>query len=132
MMISLILITSLVAMMIIVVVSNYASQKKVIRQLQEQNAQLATVFKDLRALFSADIVFGKSMTELNSQIVALDNKIEQLENSRNNDGTYPHALKILDMGGSKQEIMDNCKLTNAEAELLLNLHAYRTATTMSS
>lgn len=116
-------------LLIVVLALLYAHQKirRLSRELQCQEDQLKTLMKDLKALFSADIVFGKSLSELQTQLVSLDNRIEQLENTRHNDSSYPHALKILDMGGDKQEIMDSCHLSNAEAELLKNLHAYRNA-----
>lgn len=105
--------------------------KNLQQQFTNQDKQFKQFMKDIKALFSADIIFGKSVTELQTQLNSIDSKIEQLENQRSNDGSYPHALKILDMGGDKQEIIDNCNLSNAEAELLLNLHAYRNASKLT-
>jgi hypothetical protein len=50
-----------------------------------------------------------------------------LENKRDNDGGYRHALRILEMGGNRDEIVESCHLSLAEADLLMNLQAYRTA-----
>ncbi|KTD47228.1 hypothetical protein Lrub_2150 [Legionella rubrilucens] len=77
------------------------------------------------AVVNADLVFAKKLAEINSQLVSMDNQLQSLETKRDNDGGYQHALKILEMGGNKDEIISSCHLSNAEAELLMNLHAYR-------
>ncbi|KTC99428.1 DUF2802 domain-containing protein [Legionella erythra] len=77
------------------------------------------------AVVNADLVFAKKLAEINKQLVSMDNQLQSLETKRDNDGGYQHALKILEMGGNKDEIISSCHLSNAEAELLMNLHAYR-------
>lgn len=77
------------------------------------------------AVVNADLVFAKKLAEINNQLVSMDNQLQSLETKRDNDGGYQHALKILEMGGNKDEIISSCHLSNAEAELLMNLHAYR-------
>lgn len=76
-------------------------------------------------MVNADLVFAKKLAEINKQLVSMDNQLQSLETKRDNDGGYQHALKILEMGGNKDEIISSCHLSNAEAELLMNLHAYR-------
>lgn len=77
------------------------------------------------AVVNADLVFAKKLAEINRQLVSMDNQLQSLETKRDNDGGYQHALKILEMGGNKDEIVSSCHLSNAEAELLMNLNAYR-------
>lgn len=77
-------------------------------------------------LVNADLMFAKQLNEINRQFVSMDNQLQALENKRDNDGSYQHALRILEMGGDKEEIITSCHLSNAEAELLMNLNAYRT------
>lgn len=79
-----------------------------------------------KLLVNADLVFAKQIAEINRQLISMDNQLQSLENKRDNDGGYQHALHILEMGGSKEEIMSSCHLSHAEAELLINLNAYRT------
>lgn len=88
---------------------------------------LAQMQKDHPVLINADLLFSKQLMEINAQLVSMDNQLQNLENKRNNDGSYQHALRILEMGGNKDEIISNCHLSNAEADLLLNLQAYRVA-----
>lgn len=91
-----------------------------------------TLFKTLAkhqmeqsAVVNADLIFAKKLTEINHQLVSMDNQLQALLTKRDNDGGYQHALRILEMGGDKEEIVNSCHLSNAEAELLMNLNAYR-------
>lgn len=95
--------------------------------------QMKTVLVELdqqkvshRLLINADLGFAKQLAEFNRQFISMDNQLQTLENKRDNDGGYQHALRILAMGGDKEEIMKSCHLSSAEAELLINLNAYRT------
>lgn len=104
------------------------------RKLQLQEKKLTQLSKKLghqeleqAALVNADLVFARQMAEINRQLTSIDTQVQQLETKRDNDGGYQHALRILQMGGDKEEIMASCHLSNAEAELLLNLNAYRSA-----
>ena len=85
------------------------------------------VLEEYPALLMADLQFSKRMKQMDQTLLAIEQKIQALENKRDNDGGYQHALKILEMGGTKEEIIESCHLTAAEAELLMSLHSYRVA-----
>ncbi|RAP36064.1 hypothetical protein B1207_10870 [Legionella quinlivanii] len=106
-------------------------QRKEMKSLSLKLSQLSKSVEryqsEQTALVNADLVFAKQLTDLNRQLGSIDSQVNMIENKRNNDGGYQHALRILQMGGDKAEIIDNCHLSNAEAELLMNLHAYREA-----
>jgi septal ring factor EnvC (AmiA/AmiB activator) len=107
------------------------NQRKNILSLEEKytglEKNLAQMIKDHPILVNADLQFAKQLREINRQLVSMDNQLQDLENKRDNDGGYQHALHILEMGGNKEEIIDSCHLSSAEAELLMNLQAYRSA-----
>ena len=107
------------------------NQRKQILRLENQctslEKNLEQVTKDHPILVSADLHFAKQLREINRQLVSMDNQLQDLENKRDNDGGYQHALHILEMGGNKEEIIESCHLSSAEAELLMNLQAYRSA-----
>jgi septal ring factor EnvC (AmiA/AmiB activator) len=107
------------------------SHRKQIKALKEKNTtlekQIDQITKDHPLLINADLYFSKQLREINTQLVSMDNQLQDLENKRDNDGGYQHALRILEMGGNKEEIIENCHLSGAEAELLMNLQAYRVA-----
>ncbi|MCW8410309.1 DUF2802 domain-containing protein [Legionella sp. PATHC035] len=96
-------------------------------QLDTQQKSIDEITKDHPMLIHADLLFSKQLKEINTQLISMDNQIQDLENKRDNDGGYRHALRILEMGGNRDEIVESCHLSPAEADLLMNLQAYRTA-----
>lgn len=101
--------------------------RKFKHQLLQVNKQWQQYQTEQTTLVNADLVFAKQLAEINRQLISMDHQLQELSNKRDNDGAYQHALRILQMGGEKQEIIDSCHLSNAEAELLINLQAYRQA-----
>lgn len=95
------------------------------QQLKEITEELEQHLHKHRLLVNADLGFAKQIAEINRLLISMDNQLQSLENKRDNDGGYQHALRILEMGGGKEEIINSCHLSNAEAELLMNLNAYR-------
>lgn len=83
--------------------------------------------KEHPVLINADLFFSRQLRDINGQLVSMDNQLQGLENKRDNDGAYQHALRILEMGGDRDEIISSCHLSSAEADLLMNLQAYRQA-----
>jgi len=119
--------------LIFVLFAGYAllSQRRKINILKEHgdalSKQMDQINKDYPLLVNADLVFSRQLREVNKQLISIDNQLQELENKRDNDGGYQHALRILEMGGNRDEIVNSCHLSSAEAELLMNLQAYRSA-----
>ena len=107
------------------------AQRKYSHRLEEQYQELKTsieqTLKDHPVLIKADLSFSRQLREINSQLISMDTQMQDLENVRDNDGGYQHALRILEMGGNREEIINSCHLSPAAAELLMNLQAYRSA-----
>lgn len=127
----LILISLLMTISMLLVVYFMLKQGKQLTRLQEKLIELDNsqkrIAKDHPVLINADLLFAKQLREINAQLISMDNQLQCLENKRDNDGGYQHALKILEMGGDKDEIIHSCHLSMAEADLLINLNAYRSA-----
>lgn len=122
---------SLLYLLLIAVVAGvvylYQRNRLLQTRLEKATKKIDNFEREIKALLRADIVFGKSVTNLKNQLCALDDRQAQLENRRGNDGGYQHALKLLEMGSSVESIIQDCNLTHAEAELLANLQAYQCA-----
>jgi hypothetical protein len=107
------------------------NQRKQILELQEKINSMEQISNQIQrdhpVLINADLLFARQLREINKQLISMDNQLQDLENKRDNDGGYQHALRILEMGGDRDEIVTSCHLSNAEAELLMNLQAYRSA-----
>ncbi|WP_423202080.1 DUF2802 domain-containing protein [Legionella fairfieldensis] len=95
------------------------------RQVNGLKTELEQQQINHRLLINADLSFARQIKEITNQLVSMDNQLQALENKRDNDGSYQHAFRILEMGGDKEEIINSCHLSSAEAELLMNLNAYR-------
>lgn len=123
------IIVPLCANIILAIVVNL--QLKQGRELKEKIALLESTIQPImqaqQVMMKADIDIERQIQDILKQIVSMDKQVQNLENMRHNDGGYQHALHILQMGGTKEEIIHSCHLTNAEAELLMNLHSYREA-----
>lgn len=122
---------SVTAVIVSIIANFLLSHRKKINAVQEkvemQQKIIDQISKDHPVLIHADLLFAKQLKEINNQLISMDNQIQDLENKRDNDGGYRHALRILEMGGNRDEIVENCHLSPAEAELLMNLQAYRVA-----
>ena len=116
----------LLMILTIVAIELYMRVRSLNRQSEIQEKRLQLIEKESQALLHADIIFGKSLSELDNLLKQIDNRQEMLENQRNNDSAYQHALRILQMGGGVEEIIEDCNLSQAEADLLANIHAYHT------
>lgn len=117
--------------MALLIASFLWNQRMALLALQEKIASIEQVtgqiIQDHPFLVHADLIVSKQLKEINNQLVSMDTQLQGLENKRDNDGGYQHALRILEMGGDREEIINSCHLSNAEAELLMNLQAYRSA-----
>lgn len=90
----------------------------------------------VKSLLASNESFKRQFTEIHSGTVGLGKKIQQLdsmvkqtqENQLNlvaqapENRLYTRAAKMVELGASIEELMNECELPRAEAELLLNLH----------
>jgi hypothetical protein len=90
----------------------------------------------VKTLLVSNDSFKKQFTEIHSGSIGMGKKIQQLdaivrktqENQLNlvaqapENRLYTRATKMVELGASIEELMLECELPRAEAELLLNLH----------
>ena len=90
----------------------------------------------VKSLLASNEVSKQQFTELHSGSIGMGKKIRQLEslikktqeNQQNlvaqapENRLYTRAAKMVELGASIEELMTECELPRAEAELLLNLH----------
>jgi len=89
----------------------------------------------VKSLLANNESFKKQFSEIHSGSVGMGKKIQQLgavvkktqENQQNlvaqapENRLYTRAAKMVELGASIEELMTECELPRAEAELLLNL-----------
>lgn len=103
-----------------------ASEAGAPQQLTEQITLLRAELAELR---SGVIGVGQRVLQLeeqlatqNEQLEALAERQQALEMTEPESKIYSRAMKMVQLGADLDEIMRECELPRAEAELLYNLH----------
>lgn len=96
------------------------------QQLTEQMTLLRAELAELR---SGVIGVGQRVLQLEEQLAAQNDQLEALterqqalELTEPESKIYSRAMKMVQLGADLDEIMRECELPRAEAELLYNLH----------
>jgi len=104
-----------------------------IKKLAKKNHALEVL---LKSVLATNELYKQQFVELHSGSVGMGKKVQQLEllvrktqeNQQNlvaqapENRLYTRATKMVELGASIEELMVECELPRAEAELLLNLH----------
>ena len=91
----------------------------------------------VKSMLSANIDLKKEIAQIQSSSITIIKEIQQLNESTESIQTkqinlaaqtpenrlYSRATKMLELGASLDEVMRECELPKAEAELLMNLRA---------
>jgi hypothetical protein len=90
-----------------------------VESLLESNSQFKQQFVELH---SGSIGMGKKIQHLESLIKKTQENQQNLVAQAPENRLYTRAVKMVELGASIDELMSECELPRAEAELLLNLH----------
>jgi len=104
--------------------------------IKKQTKKIEALQLLVKSLLASNDSFKKQFTEIHSGSIGMGKKIQQLdaivkktqENQLNlvaqapENRLYTRATKMVELGASIEELMVECELPRAEAELLLNLH----------
>jgi len=104
--------------------------------IKKQSKKTEALTLLVKSLLASNESFKNQFTELHSGAVGLGKKIQQLdvalkkaeENQLDlvaqapENKLYTRATKMVELGASIEELMKECELPRAEAELLLSLH----------
>lgn len=81
--------------------------------------------KKFGELQSVSIGAGQKLIELERKLRALDEVQQEMSVQAPENKLYSRAVKMVELGAGVEEIMQECELPKAEAELLLSLHKHR-------
>ncbi|QYJ74067.1 DUF2802 domain-containing protein [Shewanella sp. FJAT-52076] len=90
--------------------------------LKETDKQREGFKRELHELRSGTIGVGKRVLELEKRLVAQDARIDETREQDPQARLYTRAMKMVSLGAGIEELMHECELPRAEAELLLRLH----------
>lgn len=104
--------------------------------IQKQAKKTQALELLLKSVLAANEQFKQQFVELHSGNVGMGKKIQQLESKIRKteenqqdmvaqapeNRLYTRGAKMVELGATIEELMSECELPRAEAELLLNLH----------
>jgi uncharacterized protein (DUF3084 family) len=93
--------------------------------LKESDKQRESVKRELHELRSGTIGVGKRVLELEKKLAQQDARIDETREQDPQARLYTRAMKMVSLGAGIDELMAECELPRAEAELLLRLHGNR-------
>ncbi|GIU46101.1 DUF2802 domain-containing protein [Shewanella algidipiscicola] len=90
--------------------------------VKESDRQREAVKRELQELRSGTIGVGRRMLELEKRLAKQDARIDETSQQDPQARLYSRAMKMVSLGAGVEELVAECELPKAEAELLLRLH----------
>ena len=103
-----------------------APDDALVRQLNErieaQTKQTEIARAELQELRAIVAKITPRLDEQQQQLLALSQQQQSIEQQNPQTKLYAGAVKLIELGASLEEVMRQCELPRAEAELLFSLH----------
>lgn len=77
---------------------------------------------DLAALSAGSIGLGERLLRIERNQKLIAQRLEQLELHANGNASYSQAINLVKQGMNKQDLMESCEMSEAEAGLLMTMH----------
>ncbi|WOT06966.1 DUF2802 domain-containing protein [Shewanella sp. DAU334] len=90
--------------------------------VKDGDKQREAVKRELQELRSGTIGVGRRVLELEKKLQQQDVKLDEASQQDPQAKLYSRAMKMVGLGAGIDELMHECELPKAEAELLLRLH----------
>lgn len=90
------------------------------KNLQDEQQKLQKQFVEFR---SGSINMGQKVAEMTQLSQHFDDRLNELENTDVDSRLYSRANKLVQLGAGINELMEECELPKAEAELMMSLQA---------
>ncbi|WP_411572378.1 DUF2802 domain-containing protein [Vibrio sp. TH_r3] len=91
------------------------------QELRSQEKELSKANNQLLEVRSVVIGLGQKMTEQQDMIQHLSERITELEHVDSDSRLYSRATKMVQLGAGVDELIQECELPKAEAELMMAL-----------
>ncbi|KLV05852.1 DNA repair protein [Photobacterium aquae] len=96
----------------------FAATELVLKNARQQNESLRKQFTELR---TGTMGMGQKLSEIAEQLEELAERQGELALQDPDSRLYSRASKMVELGADVNELMEECDLPKAEAELLLRL-----------
>ncbi len=101
------------------------SQNRILAKLDNLTNEHMVVKGDQEVLANRLKKVTKLVCQLQSKAAELDQTQQTIQSSEPESKIYTRAVKMINLGAGIEEVMRECELPRAEAELLLSLHQGR-------
>lgn len=106
--------------------TSVSSNELLINQLQSLFIQLEMSFKnDLTSITTKNVELEQVTRQLETRIKRLQEQLsllEKLQEQQPEDKLYSRAFKLVELGAPVEEIIKECDIPRAEAEMLISIH----------
>ncbi|MBR9787924.1 MAG: DUF2802 domain-containing protein [Vibrionaceae bacterium] len=102
----------------------FSVQKKIDQQraqARQADKEVQKLSKQLLEIRSVVVGLGQKVTEQQDIIQHLNERIRELEHADTDGRLYSRASKMVQLGADINELIEECELPKAEAELMLSL-----------
>ncbi|PKG56579.1 DUF2802 domain-containing protein [Shewanella sp. Choline-02u-19] len=90
--------------------------------VKDGDKQREAVKRELQELRSGTIGVGRRVLELEKKLQQQDVKLDEANQQDPQTRLYSRAMKMVSLGAGIDELIQECELPKAEAELLIHLH----------
>lgn len=117
---------------VLIVVFTWWSRRRFKRQVQalkllftEQQRQIGDLKTELHELRCGALGVGSRVQEVEGKLAQAIERQEEIQSQHHDPQSrlYSHAMKLVERGAGVDEIVKECELPRAEAELLVSLHS---------
>ncbi|MGC9403609.1 DUF2802 domain-containing protein [Vibrio genomosp. F10] len=91
------------------------------RQIRGLDKELQKSSKQLLEVRSVVVGLGQKLSEQQDIIKHLDERVSELEHADSDGRLYTRASKMVQLGAGLHELIEECELPKAEAELMMSL-----------
>ena len=121
---------SVIVVILFVLIRRNTVKHALLQMEYEKLQQQSTLFKQhmmkveerLNELSSGSLGMGDRLEQVTQNVQSLVERQEQFDNSEPESRLYSKANKMAAKGATVEELMHDCELPRAEAELLVSLH----------
>ncbi|MDW6001448.1 DUF2802 domain-containing protein [Vibrio mangrovi] len=117
-----------VFVVLLLILAIYRLRRMIVNQSDIRRQESRTLDKALQKankqvleLRSVVVGLGQKISEQEEVILHLDERIKELEQQDNDARLYTRASKMVQLGADINELIEECELPKAEAELMLSL-----------
>ncbi|EKE75393.1 DUF2802 domain-containing protein [Gallaecimonas xiamenensis] len=113
---------ALLLLLVLVVALLYRRQTLLVARVADLEDRLADREQLLHEVHSGALGMGQRLLALAGDVERLQGTQDELKNVDPQSKLYSRAAKMVSLGADIDELMRECELPRAEAELLYNLH----------